>query len=130
MVDIPILGKIDPNTAGVSALLWVIVIFIIIFIIRYYWPFYTKVKWPREQEQLERLRVAEIEIEKSRNDVLSSIKENLIRLTTLQEATFRALGEHDLYTKEIWQDLAPLVMSLRNSGTKNASYVKITDEGK
>lgn len=105
MLEIPILGKIDPNTAGVSALLWVVVIAIIIFVFRYWWPHYVKERWPRMQAQKELQMAGEIEIEKHRNDALTAINENLVRLTTLMEANIRILEGHDRYTKEIWQDI-------------------------
>lgn len=106
MLDIPILGKIDPNTAGVSALLWVIVIFLIWFISAKYWPHYVKERWPRQQAQKEARDAGEIEIEKHRNAELTAIKENLIKLTALTEANLRLLEAHDRFSRDNWQEAA------------------------
>ena len=108
-MTIPGVGTIDISTAGMNVLLWVLVLSGITFFFTKYWPWYTKERWPRLQVQKEQRIAGDLEIEKRRNDVLSSINDNLIRLTTLVQANFRLLESHDSWTRDFSQELATFI---------------------
>lgn len=106
--------KLDPNTAGVQVLFWLLVIGSLLFVWKKLWPWFITEWWPTQvKERLSRLE-ADISLERERNSTLSKVAEALIKLQVLVEQNFEKLNDHDNWSRNFAQQM------LRDRGTEEA----------
>ena len=106
--------KLDPNTAGIQALFWLLVVGFLLFVWKKLWPWFVAEYWPSQVKERQARLEAEIAIERERNTTFSKIAEALVKLQVLVEQNFEKLTDHDNWARNYAQQM------LRERGVEEA----------
>lgn len=93
------LTKLDPNTAGIQFLFWLLVVGSLLFVWKKLWPWFITEYWPAQVKERQARLEADIAMERERNSTLSKIAEALVTLKVLVEQNLDKLADHDNWSR-------------------------------
>jgi hypothetical protein len=118
------LGKIDITQAGLATLVWVVVAYLMYFVSRQFWPWYTKEYWPNRSKREEAVEMAKIAAEGEQTKALQSIRDAMIEIRTLSSQQLMLLQSTDSQSKATLATLANLPTHIEKNGLETIAAVK------
>lgn len=93
------LSKFDPNQAPITVLVFALAAFGMTFMLKSWWPWFTKDYWPARQAANTSRIQAEIDAQKEQNGIQRSTLEALTKIAVMLEKVDERTEQHDGWTR-------------------------------
>jgi hypothetical protein len=121
--------QLNPATASISTLVFMLFTFGFLFIWKLGWPWFTKDYWPQRAKLKETLALAKIQIEKDETSIQGTMRDALIELKVIAAQNLLSLQQHETQIAQILNQQTSFYAYIDNARMQTINDVRAALSG-